>query len=196
MGLSVRDESFAIADRLRSQTVGGAIYASARAAVEDKNIQDLTRLEQDALHQINSLEGEISDQLVLPANKQDEKLLKSLEAKVSTLRQAREWVEQDQPLDRYSQFTQPKPATIAEVREFLRPAETLLSIYSSQDKTYLWTIAREGPVRFLRLEGGEEKIRGMVAHLRRALDPEEPVTDLARIRPLISTRPMNSIDGS
>ena len=184
LGLSVRDESFAIADRLRSQTVGGAIYASAaRAAVEDKNIQDLTRLEQDALHQINSPEGEISDQLVLPANKQDEKLLKSLEAKVSTLRQAREIVlaEIKARFDRYSQFTQPKPATIPEVREFLRPAETLLSIYSSQDKTYLWTIAREGPVRFLRLEGGEEKIRGMVAHLRRALDPEEPVTDLARI---------------
>jgi CHAT domain-containing protein len=71
----------------------------------------------------------------------------------------------------YIDFVAPQPPAIASVQKHLRVGEALISIYTSQDSSYVWTVPKEGEAQFARVELGEQELKEITARFRKALDP-------------------------
>ncbi len=181
-------EAFRIADALRSRSVQGALAASsARAAVVDPTLSGLVRMEQDAQGQIEALQEILLDLLAVPADEQVPRLLEDVRTKLAVLTRSRAALLQEIQRDfpKYSSFVNPEPGTVEQARKLLRAGEVLVSIYSSEDRTYVWAIPREGKVQFGVSPLGKAAMAETIAALRRALDPKPdtlgdiPAFDLA-----------------
>ena len=59
----------------------------------------------------------------------------------------------------YTDFVDPQPPTIASVQKHLRVGEALISIYTSQDSSYVWAVPREGEAQFARIDLGEKELK-------------------------------------
>lgn len=177
-GIDASSEAFRLADAISGSTVRGAIGAStARAAVTSEELADLVRREQDAQKQLKLLERALTDNLAAPSEQQLPELIKELKRKMDTLTNAR-MVLVDEIRNRfpkYSELTTPKPVTISQLQNHLRPREAFISIYAADDQSYVWAIPYEGAVSFSTVSLGRTGLSQIVTDLRKALDPE-PVT--------------------
>ena len=72
----------------------------------------------------------------------------------------------------YAGLVHPQPATVAVARASLRPAESLISLYVSDDRTYVWAVPDRGPVAFSVVTMSRSEVRQVVDRLRRSLAPE------------------------
>ncbi|MEW6668960.1 MAG: CHAT domain-containing tetratricopeptide repeat protein [Thermodesulfobacteriota bacterium] len=175
LGRDSSAEAFRIADALRSRSVQGALAASsARAAVMDPTLSGLIRKEQDAQGQIEALQEILVDLLAVPADEQVPKLLEEVRGKLAVLARSRAALLHviKGSFPKYSGFVNPEPGTVEQTQRLLRAGEVLLSIYTSEDHSYLWAIPREGKVRFSAAPLGKGTLSETVAALRRALDPK------------------------
>lgn len=168
-------EAFRIADAIRGYAVQRALGANlARSVAVDPELSDIVRKEQDVLQQISALESVISNTLATPDAQQDPDEIKRLKNKIDTLIKARNTllnVIKDR-FPKYSDFVNPQPATISLAQEHLRSDEALISIYSTKNNTYLWSVPKQGEITFAIANLGEKELAQHVAYLRKALDPQ------------------------
>ena len=175
LGMDAASTAFRIAEASRSRTVQGAVVASsARAAETNPELNDLMRKEQDALKQIDVLETAIIDLLAAPAEQQRPEMIKDLRTKIESLLRAHDslLVEIKKRSPRYAEIVNPPPSTPEFVQKYLRPDESLISIHTSEDRSYVWAIPYRGNVTFASIPFGKKEIMGVVKNLRKSLDPK------------------------
>ncbi len=175
MGLDAGFESFRMSEASRSQSVQWALSASsARATVDDPETADLMRREQDCAQQMAAIEAAMQELAAAPSDQQDPKLLRNLRQQLDTLRNAREAIltEIEKRAPKYAEIVRPRQASLSKVQGVLRPGEALISIYATDDGTYVWSIPYKGQPRFASVPLNKKDLQEMVTALRKSLDPK------------------------
>ncbi|TET87602.1 MAG: CHAT domain-containing protein [Desulfobacteraceae bacterium] len=174
LGIDAVAETFRLADVCRSRSVQRALEASAaRASALDPDLADLVRKEQDAEKQIDVLQQLLLNLVIASPEQQLPQVIKDLHARLETLAEARMALtaEIQRRFPKYSDFVNPKPGTVSIVQSHLRPRESLISIYTAKDHTYVWVIPQMGKIQLFVSELAGERLDQIVTHLREALDP-------------------------
>ena len=175
LNLNAAAEAFRLADSLRGHVVQSAVGSSGvRTLIDESELADLVRKEQDAQHQISALQAILTDTLAAPEDQRDAVVIENLTVKLDTLGKAREALLEEikRRFPKYSDFTHPQPITPEMAQKHLRPGEALISIYSSEHHTYVWALPYKGIIAFAALPLGREYLNKMVAGLRKTLAPE------------------------
>ena len=190
LGVRASDEAFRIAGYLGGQSIQEALgESSARAAAAyDPELSDFVRREQDMHKQIQALQENLSDAMMAPPGQQDTKALNTMKTTMESIYKARNAIlaEINKRFPKYANFTNPQFVTIDKVRESLQQNESLISIFTADDKTYIWAVPKKGENRFSVTPLGKKDLTQMVSHLRKALDPNPntlgdiPAFDLIR----------------
>jgi len=172
-------ESYKIMNALSGYSLSVAMgKSSARAAASyDGDLADLVRREQDALKEINILEKTIS---VLLSTTSDEVTAKGINesiTRINNLEKARVIVldEIEKRFPRYADYLNPKQPTVEVTQKNLRQGEAFVSIYTTDEKTYVWCIPKSGDVKFAVSPLGKKELADIVFNLRRALDSHSNV---------------------
>lgn len=175
LGVRASDESFRIVSFLGGRSVQTALgESSARAAAaHDPELADLVRKEQDVNKHIAGLQETLSDAMMAPPDQQDPKALNSLKAEIDSLTKARGITLKaiNERFPKYANFTSPEPVAAAKVREILHPNEAFISIFSANDKIYVWAVPQKGEPLFSTVPIGRKTLSATVMNLRKALDP-------------------------
>ncbi len=176
LGLRASEEAFRIVSYLGSQTVQTALgESSARAAASyDPELSDLVRREQDMHKQLQALQENLSDALVAPPDQQNPKALMNQKTTIENLAAARKTIldEINKRFPKYANFTSAQPVTIDKVREHLHQYEAWISVFTADEKTYIWAVPQKGENLFSVTPLGRKDLTQMVTHLRKALDPK------------------------
>jgi CHAT domain-containing protein len=174
-GVNALAESFRIANYLGGQTIQTAIGESSvrAAAAYDPELADLARKEQDANKQITAIQAVLSNALMAPADQQDANAIKTMRASIETLTKARNSILDEivKRFPKYANFTRPQPITAEELQKHLHRGEALVSIFTTDKKTYVWVIPQQGERKFVNAPLGKKEQAVIVNHLREALDP-------------------------
>ena len=168
-GFDARSEAFRIASALRSQVVDKALSASAaRASVDNPELADLIRREQDAAHRAAALST-----LLLNNLSSGDRSASELRQRLESLQQAREALlkEIGERFPDYAGLINPKPLSVAQARQHLRSGEALLSIYSGKKQTFVWAVPKEGQIAYAAVPLGRDELDNWVEALRTSLDP-------------------------
>jgi CHAT domain-containing protein len=174
LGNSSSAEAFKLVDAIRGYMVKSAMGASgARLAVLEPELSDLIRKEQDTQQQIRALQLMLTETLATPKEHQDAKTIKKMAQKIKPLSQARAALLEEikRRFPKYSDFTNPQPATPILAQANLRPGEALISIYTSKNYTYVWALPHKGKMEFSIVKLDKNTIAKIIARLRTALDP-------------------------
>ena len=166
-------ESFRIADAARGSDVQRALTASAsRASINDPNLANLARQEQDALTRLGILTNLLARLVSAPPQDQLPKIIADMRKEIESLRADRVKfkAEIEKRFPDYANLIDPKPATVQQTRAALRAGEALVSIYVGEDNTYVWAIPKEGSLAFAIVPRGDKAIAQTVTQLRTALD--------------------------
>jgi CHAT domain-containing protein/tetratricopeptide (TPR) repeat protein len=178
LGIDAVGLSFKLSEVTRSQTVQSALLASsARAAETDPEVIDLIRREQDNLKEKNAVEASLLEIISAPFDQQDSQLIKELRLKVGTLRQSRNALLEEikKRSGKYANFVNLQVPFPSAVQKILRPHEALLSIYTFEDRTYIWAIPPTGRIIFSSVPIRKKDLAQIINNLRASLDPN-PVT--------------------
>jgi CHAT domain-containing protein len=175
LGLNASAQAFRLVDVVRGQVVQNALKASgARVAIGNTELADLVRRQQDTYKQINALQSIVCDTLAAPEDQRDPAAIENLTTKLDILSKAHKslLMEINKLYPKYSNYTNPQPATIAMAKKHLQPTEALISIYSTDDHCYVWCIPSDGETKFSKSNMGKKEINQIVKQLRKALSPE------------------------
>jgi CHAT domain-containing protein len=174
-GMDPLSESFVIANRARARAVQRALAASAaRAGVNNPELAELVRREQDTRLRISTLYGVLAAMVNVPSAEQDLTAIETVRIRIDDLRAARSALMQEIEgrFPDYAQIINPKPATVETVRANLRQGETLISFLVAEEATYSWAIPKTGELAFGTSELSSQDVGDMVTDLRAALDPK------------------------
>jgi CHAT domain-containing protein len=187
-GIDSVSEAFRLAETARSRSVQRALSASgARAALNNSELVELARREQDTQKQIAALYGNLAKAISLARDQQDRDFINDLKVTIDQLRGARAALmeEIEARFPEYAILVNPQPPTLDAVRSALHPGEALVSTYTSEGRSYVWAVPKNGAVSFAAVPLGRAEVGRRVDLLRRALDPnartlgEIPEFDLA-----------------
>jgi CHAT domain-containing protein len=174
LSIQTDSESYKIVTALTSYSLSGAVSeSSARAAAAyDADLADLARREQDAQKEMDVLQETISNLLAAPADEVTAKGIKESRARLNSLTSARAAIldEIERRFPKYRDYVNPRPSTVELTQEHLRPGEALVSIYTAEDKTYIWCVPKNGVVEVAVCPLGRKKLTDIVLNLREALD--------------------------
>jgi CHAT domain-containing protein len=168
-------ETFALADAIRGRSVQKALAdASARMVAKDSALAELVRNEQNLGKQISAALGTLNNLLALPSDQRDEQTVRATAATIEKLRADRKTAQQDikRRFPSYADLIDPKPPSVDEIKNALRPGEALLSYYFGQNASFVWAVPRDGEVAFASVPATALDLEGKVRQLRRALEPQ------------------------
>ena len=175
LGVLASDESFRIVSFLGGRSVQTALgESSARAAAAyDPELADLVRKEQDLNRQIGGLQETLSDAMMAAPDQLDPRALNALKTEIDSLTGATGATLKviNERFPKYANFTSPEPVAAAKVREVLHPNEAFISIFSANDKTYVWAVPQNGEPLFAVVPLSRKGLSETVMNLRKALDP-------------------------
>jgi CHAT domain-containing protein len=167
-------EMFRLCEEIRGSTVQSALGASgARAAAVNPELADLVRREQDAFKQINALKATLFNAFTEPSDQQNSNALEDLKGSIDTLSKARAVLlyEIKRRFPKYSAFTKPQPVTLIQAQRQLKPNEALISVYPSENQTFVWAIPHKGKTKFTIVPLKKNDLHKIVNSLRKSLDP-------------------------
>jgi CHAT domain-containing protein len=174
LGIKADAESYKIGTALTGYSLSGALgESSARAAAAyDPDLADLVRREQDTQKEIDVLQETISDLLAVPADEVTAEGIKETRARLTTLTSARATIldEIEKRFPKYADYVNPRLSTVELTQQNLRSGEALVSIYTTNDKTFIWCVPKSGAVEFAVSPLGKKGLTGIVSSLREALD--------------------------
>jgi CHAT domain-containing protein len=171
----VAEETFGLADTIRSDSVQRALAASsARAAAKDSTLAELVRNEQDLSKQLNAQLGTLNSLLSLSSDERDERTLQAINASITGLRAGRNKALHtiNERFPAYADLVSPKPPTIPEMRTSLADDEAMLSYYFGQNASFVWAIPKVGPVAFARIAAKSDDIETKIRKLIETLEPQ------------------------
>lgn len=172
-------ESFRIADALRGGSVQQSLAASAaRAAANQPGLGDLIRKEQDLRQEVASLYDFLLRMMSTPPEQQLPKVIADMKARIESIGKERTQLSADivKRFPEYANLINPRPATLDDARKALRAGESLVSILTTEERSFVWALDAQGKVAFHAENLGEKDLGAMVARLRRALDPGDADT--------------------
>lgn len=188
-GLDPAAEAFRMADLARAGGAQRALTANAaRAASRTPELADLVRREQDAQAQILALLGQLGDTALAapgPAGaaagtteSRRAGRASELKRQIATLTTARHAMrsEIERRFPDYATLVAPRPTSLDEARDALRPGEALVAFLSGEARTWAWVVPREGPVAFIAAPIGRDRLLGLVETIRRGTDLGSVVT--------------------
>jgi CHAT domain-containing protein/tetratricopeptide (TPR) repeat protein len=172
-GIDPVAEAFLIADLARGSSVQRALTAaSARAAIRDPQLAKLAREEQDGGQRIAALTAILVDLLSRPPDKQLPAVIAQMRKDIDELRARR--IQLKQEIERrfpdYANLIDPKPVPLETARKVLAPGEALIVLYGTDERTFVWAVPPQGPVRFHAAPLGRAQRDALVASLRGTLD--------------------------
>jgi hypothetical protein len=168
-------ETFALADAIRGRSVQKALAdASARMVAKDSALAELVRNEQNLGKQINAALGTLNNLLALPSDQRDEQTVRATSATIEKLRADRKTAQQDikRRFPSYADLIDPKPPSVDEIKNALRPGEALLSYYFGQNASFVWAVPKDGDVAFASVPATAAELEAKVRRLRQALEPQ------------------------
>ena len=174
-GGDVAQETFALADAIRGQSVQQALAASsARVLAKDAALAEAVRQEQDLAKQINAQLGTLNNVLSLASHERDEKGVQTLRASINTLRADRDKLRGDiaKRFPSYADLIDPKPPSVAQIKATLKAGESLLSFYFGRESSFVWAVPKDGPVAFAAIPATAGDLESKIRKLREALEPQ------------------------
>jgi len=171
---------FRLCEQLNTSVVKGALGASgARAAATDPALSQLVRREQDASKQISAMKQSLMNLISAESGQVDESVMERLRSDLRALTKARETLleEIQSRFPRYAEFINPQPKGFEQIRDALKPEETIVVMVPVTDKIYLWGIPKTGPVQFNAALITEKQLRKKIKKLRESLAPSPEVFD-------------------
>lgn len=171
---SAAEEAFRIADLAKSSGVQRALTASAaRANIKDPQLAALARKEQDLQRRVNGLSELLTGLLAAPPEQQLPAVQARIRQDIDAFKAERDGLKKEieKRFPDYADMVEPKPASVARTRTFLRPGEVMVAWYFGEKQSYVWAISKDGPLSFHALPLGRKEMASQVAHLRQALDP-------------------------
>ncbi|MCP3951641.1 MAG: CHAT domain-containing protein, partial [Desulfobacterales bacterium] len=176
--------AFRLAEMAKSQTVQrSVVLSSVRAAARDPELARMVRKEQDTLKRMETMRGSLINAVSQPVHKQDITVINDLRERLLGIeksgRDLRDEIERRFP--RYGELTTPQPPDIDRVRSVLKPDEAMLVYFIGHSHSWVWAVPAEGEVAFARVKAGHNKVREMVATVRKSLDPQ--ITRLDELPP-------------
>jgi tetratricopeptide (TPR) repeat protein len=135
-GPDVATDTFRLADAIRGRSVQKALTAaSARMTASDPKLAEAVRKEQDLRQQIGTQLGQLNALLASPPSERDEAGVATLRKEIEKTRAEHQKVRAD--IDRrypdYADLIDPKPPSVAQIKQMLKPGEALLSFYFGRD---------------------------------------------------------------
>jgi CHAT domain-containing protein len=174
LGDNAATTAFNVAGLLGSRAVENALSeSSARAAAAyDPNLADLVRREQDMKKQIVGLKMTLSNAIALPPDQQSSQGIQKIKENIGTLTHAITALQKEinQRFPKYADFIKPKAVSAPDIQKKLRSGEAMLSIYTTDEKTFVWVIPRQGNIQFHAAPLGRQELEKIVTNLRRPLD--------------------------
>ena len=168
------ETSFTLADFVRAHSVQRAVSAcSARYGIKDPELAHLVRSEQDSAKRLDALYGTLAVAVTQPTTANNPEAIQLIKDKIDRLSRARLTFikEIESRFPKYVQWINPVPPFFKEVRESLKPGESLLSIYVGRDRSFIWAVPYEGKVNFATVSLGTSEVDTMVAQIRSTLEP-------------------------
>jgi CHAT domain-containing protein len=168
-------ETFGLADAIRGHAVQKALAdSSARMVAKDPALAELVRNEQNLGKQIGAALGTLNNLLALPSDQRDDQTVRATTAAIDKLRTDRRTAQQEikRRFPSYADLIDPKPPSVDEIRNALRPGETLLSYYFGQNASFVWAVPKDGDVAFARVPASALELEAKVRRLRQALEPQ------------------------
>ncbi len=168
-------ETFALADAVRGRSVQKALAdASARMVAKDSALAELVRNEQNLGKEISAALGTLNNLLALPSDQRDEQTVRATSATIDKLRADRKAAQQDikRRFPTYADLTDPKPPSVDDIKNALRPGEALLSYYFGQNASFVWAVPKDGDVAFASVPATALELEAKVRRLRQALEPQ------------------------
>jgi CHAT domain-containing protein len=181
--IDAASESFRMADALLGEgSVQRALAASAaRAAASQPGLGELIREEQDGKQEIATLYDHLLRLMAMPADQQLPKVLADMRARITQLEKSRQqlYANIERRFPDYATLVNPRPGTLEDARRALKPAEALVSVLSTPERSFVWAVNSRGEVSFHMASLPESDIAAVVARLRKSLDPGDvPLTRL------------------
>lgn len=142
-GLDLAGESFKLADIARNSSVQRAVTSSAaRASLPDLQLAQLARKEQDTSNQIQALGKVLARLSSASEEKRLQKVIDEMQRDSVRLSQEQTALRKEilEKFPDYAALIDPQPATPADVQKRLRSDEAVISLYSGERQTYVWTI--------------------------------------------------------
>lgn len=159
---------FLISESLRNSSVQQSINAmGARAATSSPKLASLLRKEQDLSLTISALEATLS--VALAENFDASEIQKEIRQRRKTHSNIMQDILDDFP--EYGDLIKPAPVDIDGVRKILRNNEAFIASYSTDKKTYIWTITKEQPASLTRADLTAGQLQQQVVLLRQAFTP-------------------------
>ncbi len=172
-GLNAVAESFRLADAARAGSVQQSLAASAaRAAANQPGLGELIRQEQDERQEIQVLYETLLRLVGLPPEQQLPKIMTDMRARIADIEKNRTrlFAEIEKLFPDYANVSHPRPATPEQAAKALRPGEVLVSVLSTRERSFVWTITAQGGISYHSAELGEPEIARIVENLRKSLD--------------------------
>ena len=167
-------EQYLPAGEFNPQPIGaeGADRGRARMTTNDAKLAAALRQEQDLRQQMGTQLGQLNALLAQSPAERDDAGVAAMRKEIDIMRADHLKVRAD--IDRrfpdYSELIDPKPPTAAQIKEMLKPGETLLSFYSVVMRVS-WAISQDGKAEFVALREPAAAIEGKIKKLREALEP-------------------------
>ena len=168
-------ETFALADAIRGRSVQKALAdASARMVAKDSALAEVVRNEQNLGKQIGAALGTLNNLLALPSDQRDDQTVRATSAAIEKLRTDRKAAQQDikRRFPSYADLIDPKPPSVDDIKNALRPGEALLSYYFGQNASFVWAVPKDGDVAFASVPATATELAAKVRRLRQALEPQ------------------------
>lgn len=142
-GLDLAGESFKLADIARNSSVQRAVTSSAaRASLPDLKLAQLARREQDTSNQIQALGKVLARLSSASEERRLQKIIDEMQRDIGRLSQEQAALRKEilEKFPDYAALIDPQPATPADIRKRLRSDEAVISLFSGERQTYVWTI--------------------------------------------------------
>ena len=168
-------ETFGLADAIRGHSVQKDLAdSSARMVAKDPALADLARNEQNLAKQIGAQLGTLNNMLALPSDQRDEQTVRAITGAIDKLRADRKTAQLEikRRFPSYADLIDPKPPSVDEIKNALRPGEALLSYYFGQNASFVWAVPKDGDVAFATVPATALELDAKVRQLRQALEPQ------------------------
>jgi CHAT domain-containing protein len=173
-GIEPAAEAFRIADAARGSKVQKALSAAIiRANSGDPQSTAVLRRAQDLEHAVRTASESVTIIQGMDNSPEKAPSLAKAQAELVRLRQENEKAQAELRLKmpNYTELMEPKALTITDAQKLLSADEALISLYTTRDKTLVWSMKATGPPSFTVVELPQKALSESVAKLREALDP-------------------------
>ena len=114
--------------------------------IEDTNLAELVRSEQDVKQQINAYQNLMQDMFSRPITDHYQQDIDKVKPVIERLSTARNVIldEIGKRFPDYANMIRPRKHSIGEIQKQLRAEEVLISIYSTGTSTFVWAVLNRG----------------------------------------------------